>query len=391
MSQHLTHQVSFNSSSPSAYCEYAMHEEKLKSYVTDKIKNSKTLLYSRSGSENMDIRFYIDTSYERRRTGDYSHNDSIVNYLNVLVNAVQNDFNLAAPNWDIVIEPEYVFFDGATPFSYGSTIVETFLNFFDWIDSQGYPGMRDTYVFYSGQYTNQGIAFLGTLCLPGGAMVGYVQDQASNEDLSSHEWIGHCANSSHFDGEINIMNSIAHRPWNAPSIAIIEDYLENQNCVINAQVELDLEIEDFNLVLDGNKVILNWKSFGDYTQMKIERKREEHNWQKIFELKKTDVETISTYSDYLENTATYFYRLIFKFDDGSELYSDIRKLNFEGGEILSIVGNKLKNPKRRIVNVIDMMGRCIWIFDQPDFDLDKLKTKGLYFFKAGSETIRWVH
>ena len=108
-------------------CQYEAYKHVLDSFLQLKIDNRNPEVSTRASTKDFDIRIYIDTSYERRRTGGYNSNDSVVHYLNNVVTGVQSLFNLAAPNWDVIIKVEYVFFDGATPFSYGSNIAETLI------------------------------------------------------------------------------------------------------------------------------------------------------------------------------------------------------------------------------------------------------------------------
>ncbi|HEX5624790.1 MAG TPA: hypothetical protein VFX48_02135, partial [Saprospiraceae bacterium] len=175
------------------YCQNEQYARQLHAYRASKKPDYR--MGERSASGDLELRFYIDTSYERRRAGGYNRNDSVQNYLRILVDSVRTLFNRAAPVWDLGTDVDFVFFDGATPFGYGISPAETLINFYEWLDSQGFPGSKDSYVFYSGKYTNQGVSFVGEMCLPGSAMVGYVSDFNSNVNLSSHEWIGHNANS----------------------------------------------------------------------------------------------------------------------------------------------------------------------------------------------------
>ncbi len=239
-------------------CLYLKYENELNRYIDNKVFNEQWSLKTRSNNGKFELRIYVDTSYERRRTGVYNRNDSVIFYLNKLVDSVELLFNVAAPNWDVDIETDILFFDTLTPFSYGASAAETLINFYNWIDSQGYPGNDDNYVFYSGNYTNQGISFVGELCSPGGSMMGYVNSFIPNVDLSSHEWLGHAANSLHYNTEVNIMNSFAGRPWNTPSLVVIEDFLDNQSCIANAQPPLAISFESFTVNLIENKVMLNW-------------------------------------------------------------------------------------------------------------------------------------
>lgn len=369
-------------------CECDVHKEKLDAYIAHKRNPAQSTFLRRSSSSNMDIGIYIDTSYERRSTGGYNNNDSIVNYLNDVINNVQNAFNLAASNWDVIIEPDYVFFDGVTPFSYGANTAETLINFYDWIDSQGYPGTHDTYVFYSGHYTNVGVAFLGSLCLPGGAMVGYVQNQDSNEDLSSHEWVGHCANSPHFNTEINIMNSVAHRPWNQPSIDIIENFLENQSCVENVQGSLSFGIEHFTVVPEKNEVSLQWRFEPIFQFARIEKKFEEQNWESLWEILDIKNNGISQYRDWLNRAGNYYYRLVLGAADKTEYYSEIRHVYYQGAsDVIRISGNIVSNRSRVEIRVLDLLGRYVFSFREPEFDLNNLPLNGLYVLQSGREAL----
>lgn len=107
-----------------------------------------------------------------------------------------------------------------------------------------------------------GVTYLGTLCLPGVALVGFVNSQNPNEALSSHEWVGHSANSIHFDSVSNVMKSTnASFPWHIHSLEEVEDYLDFSSCVNNFQAPLGIQDIELNAVCTSNGSIMRWSVF----------------------------------------------------------------------------------------------------------------------------------
>ncbi len=364
-------------------CQYEAYKHVLDSFLQLKIDNRNPEVSTRASTKDFDIRIYIDTSYERRRTGGYNSNDSVVHYLNNVVTGVQSLFNLAAPNWDVIIKVEYVFFDGATPFSYGSNIAETLINFYDWLDSQGYPGSNDNYVFYSGNYTNQGVSFLGALCFPGGSLVGYISSKTPNEDLASHEWIGHCAGSNHYNSEVNIMNSIAQRPWNTPSIDVIETFLNAQNCVENAQSPLDLSISDFEILNFPGYVKLRWKyNASEKARIYIEKKHNNGEWYKFpLSLSVLPPDGVFTYTDKLTKSGIFYYKVSVEYVDGAYISSPVRFVEIKEDPIV-LDGTVLKNLNLKSIDLFDLFGRFIIRFNSPEFDLSSIDCNGPILIRA---------
>ncbi|MBK8955757.1 MAG: hypothetical protein IPM34_09385 [Saprospiraceae bacterium] len=388
LSQWLKWQDQFTPANFYAECLYATYAEKLDSFYSIKSEQNLFRMDFRSASENMDVRIYVDTSYERRRTGAYNQNDSVIFVLNQLIANIQNDFNAAADDWDIIIEPEYVFFDGQTPFSYGSSIAETLINFYDWVDAQGYPGSRDTYIFYTGHYTNQGISFVDALCLPGGALVGFVQDEDSNEDLSSHEWIGHAAGSLHYNNEVNIMNSIAHRPWNQPSLEVIQDFLDNQSCVENVQSMLDANEIHFELQLEKDLVTIRWNLGFSCKELIIERKLGNQEWLALHQLPFQKSGEQYNIQDRLKIPGNYYYRLKWIGDLEFFGYSQIKHVEYTAHKNLRINTKQIINEGPHELLIRDLSGKLIWRSNEKLVSIESLQLKGMFLVMAGSENLK---
>ncbi len=382
--QHTSHANDFQPEN-AVSCQYVAFKKILDSFYFEKLNQRKEVMLKRSNTKDFDLRFYIDTSYERRRTGGYNNNDSVIHYLNNIVTGVQTMFNLAAPNWDVIAKVEYVFFDGATPFSYGSNIAETLINFYDWLDAQGFPGTNDNYVFYSGNYTNQGVSFLGALCFPGGSLVGYISSVNPNEDLASHEWVGHCAGSGHYNNEVNIMNSIAQRPWNQPSIDVIESFLNTQSCVENAQAPLDISLSEFEVSKQQGYIELNWKCDCSVENIIIKRKRNQDAWESI----SSNQHIVSnngqyTYADRNTKKGTYYYQLCLELDNGTNVKSSIRSVEIDENLIEIGPGGLMKNPNLITLGLYDYLGRCIKVIQSSEFDLKELNYSGPIIIHANS-------
>lgn len=365
-------------------CDYEQNKDRLDAYMNARVAANKGKFLKRSATDNFDLIIYVDTSYERRRTGGYSNNDSVVTYLNGVVDGVQTMFNSAAGHWDIIVNVSYQFFDAATPFSYGSNTSETLINFYDWLVQQGFPGDADNYVFYTGQYTNQGVSFVGALCFPGGALVGFVQSQIPNEDLASHEWIGHSCGSGHYNSEVNIMNSVASRPWLQASIDVIEDFLDNQSCVENVQGMTAISIANFQLRLENNFVRLDWECNPEDAVIYIERFSNHHDFTRI--PVKSDINYFAsfTYSERLPEKRDYYYRIVLESTLGEVVSSSYKLAKYTVERSFFIKNGFVKNPERESIVIYNILGAIVGGFDVAEFDLTQIKEKGILILSNGA-------
>lgn len=366
------------------HCVYHQYESQLNEFAKSKFGQHQRL-NTRSNNGKFELRIYVDTSYERRRTGFYNRNDSVASYLRKLVDSVEWMFNVAAPYWDVDIETDILFFDSITPFSYGLNTSETLINFYNWVDSQGYPGNDDNYVFYTGNYSNQGVSFVGELCSPGGSVMGFVNSFYQNVDLSSHEWIGHSANSLHYNTEVNIMNSIANRPWNSASLQVIQNYLDNQTCVVNVQSPLALNFVSFTAQLKNNVVRLDWEiNPSEVDFYSIERKDLFNDWKEIGTVKQRMV-----YLDQLLTTGIYYYRIKVHLFDHHEVISDFNAIDYNSPEPLFIMDSKISNPEHKAITIFDLLGRRVLRSCESEIALNKLNNSQILFINCESKMIKW--
>jgi hypothetical protein len=367
-------------------CLYREYQQILDSFYQSQQGKSTIQLKSRSNNDKFELRLYVDTSYERRVTGGYNNNDSVTFVLNKVVDSVRWLFNNASAYWDIDTETDVIFFDGATPFSYGANIVETLINFYIWLDSNNFPGNDDNYVFYTGNYTNQGVSFVGELCLPGVSLVGYVSNFKSNVDLSSHEWIGHSANSYHYNNEPNIMNSVAQRPWNSESIAVVDSFFYKQNCFINAQSSLSLDLFFNPINITGNSVSLDW-SFTNWSELDyfiIERKLNSQDWLVI-----KNLSSGTSFKDYVEQNGVYQYRIQAVLKNNKRVFSNIQSVYFKNNTLNFIKNNTILNPEFKIVRIYDFTGRKLFQSRDSEIDLRKLLSNNYIIIQIETDLIKW--
>lgn len=364
-------------------CDYEQNKEQLDAYMNSVIAANKGKFLRRSATDNFDLIIYVDTSYERRRTGGYSNNDSVMTYLNGVVEGVQTMFNAAAGNWDIIVDVSYQFFDGATPFSYGGNTTQTLINFYDWLVGQGFPGEADNYVLYTGNYTNQGVSFVGALCFPAGALVGFVQSQIPNEDLASHEWIGHSCNSGHYNSEVNIMNSVASRPWLQASIDVIEDFLDNQSCVENVQGMTAISIADFQLRVNNNIVRLDWECNPEDAAIYIERFSEHKDYIRI--PVKSDINHYGrfSYTEKLPGKFDYYYRIVLEDVFGDVVRSEYKLAKYKVERSFYIENTLVRNPDREPIVIYNILGSVLGSFKDTEFDMTEIKEKGILILSNG--------
>lgn len=367
-------------------CLYENYRFKLDSYILNKQSALQSAIKPRSSGSSYDLRIYVDTSYERRRVGNYNNNDSVRNFLMRVVDSAKWMFNLAAPNWDLDFDTEVIFFDAATPFSYGADASETLINFYDWIENQNFPGLEDNYVLYSGNYTNQGVSFLAALCFPGASMVGYISSFNPNVDLASHEWIGHSANSLHYNLEINIMNSFANRPWNAPSLSVIENFLDNQLCMMNFQSPLALDFLNFNAEYRNGSVQLNWQvnAPSEVHSFIIERSNSLQLWQEIGQTKNQ-----YSWTDIPSTGEIYYYRISALTVQKKHLKSRIRKIHFGNNQTVYVHSDKVQNPFNKQITICDIYGRQLLQSNEQIIDLEHYRKNNVLFIQFENQVVKW--
>ncbi len=367
-------------------CLYHSFQYVLDSFYQVQLAKNKSRLSSRSNNDKFELRLYVDTSYERRLTGVYNKNDSVTVILNKVVDSVRWLYNNASAYWDIDTETEIIFFDGATPFSYGANSVETLINFYLWLDANNYPGNDDNYVFYSGNYTNQGVSFVGELCLPGVSMVGFVANFNSNVDLSSHEWIGHSANSYHYNNEPNIMNSIAQRPWKSESVTVVDSFFDAQNCFINAQAPLSLDFLQNPITVVDNKISLSWnfQKFEGLEGFRIERKLNSQNWTWLSAFTKN-----TNYTDLPVQNGLYQYKIHAFLQNGQHLESSIQTIKFNSDKLSFIKNNQLLNPEFNLIRIYDFTGRMLCQSRNSQIDLKKYRDYNYILIQIESGIYKW--
>lgn len=324
--------------------------------------NARTLaikdrLQDRNNNGNYELHFHIDTSYERRRVGSYDKNGEVTTYMNGLASNIINKFNTAAPNWDVVHDLTVTFFDGQTPFSYGSNMLATLENYTDWLIANNFPGNDDMYVFYSGQYTNSGISYVGVMCIPGISVVGFVSSLTPNEALSSHEWIGHSCNALHFDSVSNIMNSFnATFPWHIKSLNVIEDYLENAGCVDNVQVPLSLMANDWSIACNEELTSVNWiiRDSNYLSKIVIQQSSDQYNWTNVYESTLAN----STVTLIPERNLGKWFRITTFYKDNHEFFSDAKYYNFcKKLKNIYLLNKVLVNPFHQLISVYNSSGQ----------------------------------
>jgi hypothetical protein len=365
-------------------CVYPQYQTLLKEFAKNKVNRHSQLLNSRSNNGRFELRIYVDTSYERRRTGAYNRNDSVTSYLNKLVDSIEWMFNVAAPYWDVDMETDVIFFDSITPFSYGMNTSETLINFYNWIDSLGYPGNDDNYVFYTGKYSNQGVSFVGELCSPGGSVMGFVNSFNQNVDLSSHEWVGHSANSLHYNSEVNIMNSIANRPWNSASLQVIQNYLDNQTCVVNVQSPLAFKFTSFSAHLKNNIVRLDWDiNQSEVEYFLVERKDQLNDWKEIGTIPQN-----MFYLDQLHGSGLYYYRVKAHLINQDEVLSESKVLVYNSQEPISIIDNEIRNPDHKRISIYDILGRRILQSNESEIKLKECLNSQILFIECENNMIK---
>ena len=343
----------------------------------------------RGTSGNFEVHFYVDTSYERRRVGSYNKNNEVVAYMNTLLNSIINKFNIAAPNWDVNKELTVTFYDSLTPFSYGNGIVETLENFLDWLIVNNFPGDDDMYIFYTGNYSNVGVTYLGTLCLPGVALMGFVSSQNPNEALSSHEWVGHSSNSLHFDSVANVMKSTnASFPWHIHSLGEIEDYLDFSSCVDNFQSPLGIQEIEFSAVCAADELLMRWSVYqvnkGD--RFYIQSSPDGVLWYNLQEV---------------ESNEGLFYETRLRANTNEKANFRIKLENKSGTEIISnsifldpcepikdyyLFNHTLYNPEHNAIQIINLNGVEILRSNEEELDLGILQGEMFYFIKSNGKT-----
>ena len=343
----------------------------------------------RGSNGNFEVHFYVDTSYERRRVGAYNKNNEVITYMNTLSNGIINKFNTAAPNWDVNKELTVTFYDSLTPFNYGNGIVETLENFLDWLIVNNFPGDDDMYIFYTGKYSNVGVTYLGTLCLPGVALVGFVNSQNPNEALSSHEWVGHSANSIHFDSVSNVMKSTnASFPWHIHSLEEVEDYLDFSSCVNNFQAPLGIQDIELNAVCTSNGSIMRWSVFqvdeGD--RFYIQSSTDGALW---YNVKEVEAGNELNYETSLESTKVgkLQYRIKLENKSGLQIHSNVVILDpCEVSRGYYIQQNTLYNPNHEKIQIINLSGIEIINSSDDELDLSSLQGDVIYFVRTNCRT-----
>ena len=384
--QNLPHKEEYNQEG----CLNDLYAQELEQFQQKVYERNTHRFRKRGITTNYDVHIYIDTSYERRRTGGYNNNSAVIASLSAVVAAVKLEFNAAAPDWDVDITPTFTFFDGETPFDYGGSLSETLFNFYDWVDAQGFPGSDDTYVFYSGKYSNQGISFVGTLCFPGGAVVGFVQNEDPNEDLSAHEWMGHTCGSGHYSGQQNIMNPIAKRPWLAASLVVIEDFMDNsQTCVENIQIPLANEFDVFDVSRKNDFVAIHCRLYEEARKLEIQRKFEEQEWVSLQHVDHSLANHDYQWTDIPIFSGTYYYRIMAEDMDGSVTFSDIQVIDWKTNEWV-VRYPYVSNPNRETLSFFHVTGRCLLKTSEEIIDLSELYGLGMIFIQGDGKTQKCI-
>lgn len=364
--------------------------QELTEYRNKVIQRSASRILSRSSTPDYDLNIYIDTSYERRRTGGYNNNGAIISYLSGIISNVRTDFNSAAPNWDLNISVSFNFFDGETPFPYGGTISETFFNFYDWVEGQGFPGSDDNYVFYTGNYTNQGISFVGALCVPGGSLVGFVANEDPNEDLSAHEWMGHTSGSPHFSGTTIIMNPVAKRPWLAASLDTIESFLDNsQTCVDNVQIPLANEFDLFDITRVEDKVHIECRLNQFSKEVKLQRQFIQGIWETIGVKHQIQANENLIWVDQPLNSGTYYYQVLAKDESGYETASMIKSIEWKQ-QNWSLQYPYITNPQKERLEFYSVIGDLLFTSNEAFIHVSRMGNPGIYLVRSKSQSTKFV-
>ncbi len=353
-------------------CVTDIYRDELDQSFQKRIALLSNRLKSRSSNGDLEIHFHIDTSYERRRTGGYNNNSQVVTYMTNLTNQVVSKFNVAAPNWDVNKAITITFFDGATPFAYGNGIVATIENYLDWLISNNFPGDDDVYVFYTGHYTNVGVTYLGTLCWPGVSLTGFVSSQIPNESLSSHEWMGHSANSIHYDNEPNIMKSTnATFPWHSSSLDEMEEYLDLSSCVENVQSPLALEdIETEIECVDKDNISLSLRILNQDRNgiIKTFHSSDGKAWDFLNEVV-LESGNQEIFLDFKASKLLDYIKLIQCDLNGKDLQSEIYKVPRCTKVQWKIVDGILYNPENDAIRIFDLTGRLLKQTMEPELNL----------------------
>ncbi|MBK7810108.1 MAG: hypothetical protein IPI50_02540 [Saprospiraceae bacterium] len=352
-------------------CLNATHQSEMDRSLNVRKNAIEERIRQRSNNGLLEIHLHIDTSYERRRTGGYNNNQVVINYMNTLATQIVNKFNAAAPNWDLNKELSITFFDGATPFSNGQNMLETIENYLDWLISTNFPGDDDVYILYTGQYTNAGVSYLGTLCWPGVALVGFVNSQTANESLSSHEWMGHSASAVHYDQTSNVMKSSnATFPWHNSSLTEIEDYLEQAGCVENVQAPLSIENIKVNAQCENGKRVIDWEWVGEPINgwFEVLSSFDKTEW-KLIDQVEMDAE-IHHYSTNIEEAQSRFAKISFECSNVSSNHSEIISIPRCQSSHWYQFESSIINPKSEILSFYDLQGK--FIFNSNDVSISLL-------------------
>lgn len=376
-------------------CVTDIYREELDQSLQKRISAMASRLKTRSNNGDLEIHFHIDTSYERRRTGGYNNNNQVISYMNNLANQVVTKFNVASPEWDVAQALTLTFFDGATPFSYGNGIVATIENYLDWLIANNFPGDDDVYVFYTGQYTNIGVTYLGTLCWPGVSLTGFVNSQTPNEALSSHEWMGHSANSIHYDNEPNIMKSTnATFPWHNNSLDEMEEYLDFATCVENKQSPLALVDIPYEVDCSDHKnlnLYFHVSEIQEGAKIKIMDSEQGKEWRVNKEV--TLLPTKSNYSlNFKREDISKYIKLIHIDESGHQVQSEVSRIP-DCGSVQWYVGDGvLYNPENKWITIHDVTGRILMQSREPNLVLEHFFPSGMLVLTDGVHTIRvWQH
>lgn len=310
---------------------------------------------------NYEVHIYVDTSYERRRVGTYDDNQAVIDYFNTVSQNMETEFNIASSDWDVNVEMNYSFFDGATPFSYGNNIAETLNNFFNWVANNDFPGDDDVYVFYTGKYSNIGVSYLGALCFPGGATCGFIQSQTINEDISAHEWIGHNCDAGHYDATGNIMKSVnAQRPWNSVSIESMEDYLDISDCVENFQSILSSTTFELKLDRLNDAVKIQIESNVNEAQVELFKLNNNNQWTSIaaFDRNLHQIVGMEYLDQNLVNGANT-YQAVATRKDGSKLQTSAQTVYVQAQSPIKITSQEIQNQNFETIEIYNSAGQLL--------------------------------
>jgi len=368
MAQHHPHS---NTKNEPIVCLNETHQSEIDRSWAIRSKAIEDRIRQRSNNGLLEIHLHIDTSYERRRTGGYNNNQAVINYMNTLATQIVNKFNAAAPNWDLNKELSITFFDGATPFSNGLNMLETIENYLDWLITTNFPGDDDVYILYTGQYTNAGVSYLGTLCWPGVALVGFVNSQTANESLSSHEWMGHSASAVHYDQTSNVMKSSnATFPWHNSSLTEIEDYLEQAGCVENFQAPLSIANIKSHALCKNEIRTIDWEWMGEPSTgwFEILSSFDGKEWKLVDHVEMNP--EIHHYSTNIEDAQSRFAKISFESSNVSSNHSEIISIPRCQSSQWYQFESSIINPKSEILSFYDLQGK--FIFNSNDVSISLL-------------------